>query len=125
MPQLGQQISSILQNTVPFRFPDWMLKQVQRLPTGQIVSKELVRKVEGKLPVPQFVPHFGCVCLDAGAGLQARSTASTALQTPCSMPCIPRNWPCRHAAVHFQCLPSYPMQPKELGHMLRVVDPEA
>ena len=46
--------------------------QVNRLPDGRIVSRELVRVVQGNPPEPQFVPHFGCAPLGgvaaAGAG---------------------------------------------------------
>ena len=37
--------------------------QVNRLPNGRIVSRELVRVVQGEPPEPQFVPHFGCAPL--------------------------------------------------------------
>ena len=37
--------------------------QVHKLPNGRVVSRELVRVVQGRAPEAQFVPHFGCAQL--------------------------------------------------------------
>ena len=53
--------------------------QVNRLPNGRIVSRELVRVVQGEPPEPQFVPHFGCAPLSGMATAGAGSVIETLL----------------------------------------------